>query len=743
MKAMLLRASLFLVLLVLVGITPIALTQQPKDAKKDDLRLTHVTGMFPTGAKAGTTVTVAIGGERLGGAKGFWCEHPGVTARIRAEGGSETQVQAELTVAAGVPPGLYQWRLLAERGASPPRYLAVSTGADQVETEPNDTAARAGPIAVEGAVHGNLDKAGDIDLFQLTGKSGERVLILLQAQVLGVSSSLAVAVIDAAGKPLALGTQFHQGDPYVDFTFPSDGTVFIQVWSLTPGDQPGRVYRLTVTRLPLLEYLFPAGGRRGQKVELLVGARDPDGALKGRTEGGFQVLTVPWTIPDDATPELAFRVPGKPTFNSLPLVVGELPEVIEKEPNDEPGSAIAVKLPVIINGRLPIRGDVDHFKFPASKGQKLVLDAAAAQLGYRGDLLLTLFDAAGTQLAENNDRTAEQTDPRLEFTVPADGDYIVRIQDMVPRRSSGPKFIYRLAIREPLPDFRLTVKEPTLAIKPGEAAVTVEVEKQDGFDAEIQLAIDGLPADIKVDAAVVPAGQARGVVRLTVPPQRTDQHLPIMITGNAKAGERVLTRRALARVPLAAAGTPGVSSFVTDRLFLTVTNRDLGPPPPPLGAGIIAASTTGWKYIAASAVQGNTWIQPNYDDAKWKPARTPVGYGEDVVAQKKGTPLELTGQNVLFRREFTLDARVLKAGTTFKMHVASDDSAVVWINGKQVDNDTDDHEVEYWNREVAVPANVFVVGRNVIAAQLKNNAGSSDAVFDLQLDALVPAAKPK
>ena len=46
-------------------------------------------------------------------------------------------------------------------------------------------------------------------------------------------------------------------------------------------------------------------------------------------------------------------------------------------------------------------------------------------------------------------------DSKLDFTAPADGEYIVRIRDV--RASGSEDHAYRLNIREPRADFRLAV----------------------------------------------------------------------------------------------------------------------------------------------------------------------------------------------------------------------------------------------------------------------------------------------
>lgn len=734
------RLALLLGLLVVLGLQP-AVSQQKKEEKKEekkeDSTLTTATSMLPPGGKAGSTVPVTIAGVRLTGANGFWCEHPGITAKLKPEGATDTVVQADLVVAANVPPGLYQWRLLAERGASPPKLLAISTGPSEVEKEPNDNPEQAQPLPIEGAISGSLEKYQDIDFYKITGKSGDRILILAQAQMLGVPADLAIAVVDRQGKPIALGKDFLQGDPYIDFTFPTEGDFFVQVWNLAPGDQPGRIYRLTATKTPILQYVFPAGGQRGKPVNLQVGAIDPGNSLGGKADGAYHELAVPFTIPADAPLHLPFRVPGKLSLNALPLAVSDIPEINEVEPNNDAKSAQVVPVPVVINGRFPTRGDIDFFKVKGTKGQKLIFDVEAQSLGYKGDLVVTVFDEGGKQLAENNDRTPTDLDPRLEFPVPADGDYIVRLQEVVPQRCIGPKFIYRMTIREPIPDFKVTSSTPTIFMKPGDGAVAVDVERIDGFDGDVTATIEGLPGDVKAEPATIPKGQNKGAIKVIAAPGANGKHFPIKIVAKAKAGERDLTRVAVAKMPF------GKTTLTSDVLFLSVNDKFTTPAPPvtkkeetPAAAGgamLIPAHAPNWRYIAATAVKGDDWIKPEFKDDSWKQAKAPIGYGTEIIAEKKGSELEITGGDVLFRREFMVDAAVLKA-EKLKLKVCSDDSAVVYINGKMVDNDTEKHKPMYWNRDIDVPANVLVAGRNVMAVRLINKEKSSSGALDILLE---------
>ncbi|HBO53054.1 MAG TPA: hypothetical protein DD471_13795 [Planctomycetes bacterium] len=164
------------------------------------------------------------------------------------------------------------------------------------------------------------------------------------------------------------------------------------------------------------------------------------------------------------------------------------------------------------------------------------------------------------------------------------------------------------------------------------------------------------------------------------------------------------------------------------------------PAPKAAAAPVIAASSDGWKFIAAAGVQGNGWIQGAFDDSKWASGKTPLGYGEPSIAEKKGTTLDVQGQPALFRRKFSVDQKLIDSKSRFKLLVASDDSATVWINGQQVDKEDVDHEPVYWNRMIEVAAGILQKDGNLVAVRVNNKAGSSALFLDLQLETLATAA---
>jgi hypothetical protein len=94
------------------------------------------------------------------------------------------------------------------------------------------------------------------------------------------------------------------------------------------------------------------------------------------------------------------------------------------------------------------------------------------------------------------------TDSRLLFTAPADGSYLARVTDS--RGHSGERFSYRLIIREAKPDFKVSLAGANPSVSAGSGKeFSVGLDRVDGFDADVQVDITGLPPGFSVSTPVV------------------------------------------------------------------------------------------------------------------------------------------------------------------------------------------------------------------------------------------------
>ena len=135
-------------------------------------------------------------------------------------------------------------------------------------------------------------------------------------------------------------------------------------------------------------------------------------------------------------------------------------------------------------------------------------------------------------------------DSYLEFTAPSDGDYYVRVSDT--RGQSGSRFAYRLNIRPPRPDFRLSLSPDNPNIPLG-GAVPVEVTalRLDGFNGPISLSVSDLPAGVHATNGAIAQGQTSGTILLmadsNAAPSRAVQ---LKVEGHATDGNRALAHSA-------------------------------------------------------------------------------------------------------------------------------------------------------------------------------------------------------
>ncbi|HKB35090.1 MAG TPA: PPC domain-containing protein, partial [Gemmataceae bacterium] len=226
---------------------------------------------------------------------------------------------------------------------------------------------------------------------------------------------------------------------------------------------------------PVASYIFPAGGQRGKTVDARVGGLflyDKCGfELPGPGVDASKELRRTHTLwlegpllplPDsqrqeDYPQDMAGQVKisadapigarhwrvwtSQGVTPARRFVVGDLPEIVEKELPGDP-IPVEVTLPVTINGRIFPHEDVDIWSFAARKGQTISCEVEAARLGSPLDSRLEVLDPSGRAIAENDDTFG--ADSFIRFTAPSDGTYQVRIHDI--NYKGGQAYVYRLTL---------------------------------------------------------------------------------------------------------------------------------------------------------------------------------------------------------------------------------------------------------------------------------------------------------
>lgn len=214
---------------------------------------------------------------------------------------------------------------------------------------------------------------------------------------------------------------------------------------------------------PKFTALYPAGGQKGTEVAVTVtGTVDP-WPVKVHTDAAALTITTEKDKGKLKIQVAADAVPGLYWFRlyndegatvPIPFVVGSVPEVLEKEPNNEASDATPVPaLPAVVNGVLSRGGEVDTFSLNLKKGQTLVASIVSRNLlGSPMDGVLQVVSENGFVLAQNDDYHG--LDPQIVFPIPSDGVYRIRTfafpatPDSSINFAGGNQYVYRLTVTD-------------------------------------------------------------------------------------------------------------------------------------------------------------------------------------------------------------------------------------------------------------------------------------------------------
>jgi hypothetical protein len=515
--------------------------------------------IFPAGGQRGATVNVRVGGLFLHKQCGFEMLGTGITAPSRLtrtntpwfEGPllsiPESQraedypkdMAGQLVIARDAPLGVRYWRLWTSQGATPAMKFVIGDLPEIIEDEIDGE-----PIPVKVTlpvtINGRIFPRENIDVWTFQAKQGQTIRCEVQAARLGSPLDARLEVRDPQGRKIAENDDYHGADPMIAFIASVAGEYQVHIRDTLAQGGPAYVYRLTLTSEPHIERVFPLGGRRGTTVDLDIAGQNVPHRMRA-------------ILPKQAGADYThvFELGAKRT-NPVPMQVDDLLEYLHA-----PDRQSVLVLPAILNGRIDKAGAIDEWRWQGRKGDVWEFQLRAAQLGSRLDGVVTIADSAGKTLAKAE---ANPLDPVLNFKVPADGVYAVRIQDRF-RSRGGPDFAYRLRAVPPDPaDFRLWLAADAVTLpRLGTTKLKITAERLGGFKEPIVLEVQGLPAGVSVVPAVLKTNQNTVDLLFKADAEAKIDVSHLTIVGKAKAGTQEIQRQAGMK---SERGVPGLASVL-------------------------------------------------------------------------------------------------------------------------------------------------------------------------------------
>jgi hypothetical protein len=643
-----------------------------------------IESLAPRGVSQGATAVLTVEGYNLRGASAVHFSEPTVSGRLlevkempyvaepprlgpaglpsTVDLGPQPpryQVRLEVTVDEKADVAPVRFRLATEFGTSPagkiliePRYHVDSEGEPGHETD--STADDPRKSSLPAILAGVISEPGDEDYFAITVEAGQELVFEEGGMKIGSKIKPIIDLLAADHTPVRLGgkNRSRAGRAFAH-RFDKAGTYFVRVSDYEKSGSKDHFYRVKVGDYPLVESAYPLGVRRGETTTAaLKGFNLGDGKVTVRGEPSWM---------DDRRAVVRPETEKGRAFNAVKLALGDHPEVEASGENTEVASAQEVAFPVTINGRLAAGSH--YFRFEAKKGQLILVDVTAAQVGSKLDSVIDVLTAGGEPIESATvravavaytdlfDHTSEQAEIRLqitkdldagdylmlgsevmlvtrlprqpdegialesfppiipgrptkgavrvsslgtspqahakgapmykvrihppgkqfppnglplvrlyhhnddgrvphgkdsflEFRAPADGEYVVRLRDTHGR--GGEDFAYRLALRPPREDFRLSANPRTPNIPQGERVpLRVTAFRQDGFDGDIRISVEDLPAGIHADDTVIPSGQMVATVMLHADAGAAiGEAFRLKIRGTAEIGGKTVSKRA-------------------------------------------------------------------------------------------------------------------------------------------------------------------------------------------------------
>lgn len=205
---------------------------------------------------------------------------------------------------------------------------------------------------------------------------------------------------------------------------------------------------------PRLLNMTPMGGTAGTELEVVIKGDSLDGAEqlifshpgiqakpkvddKGNPVANHYLVTIADDCPVgvyDARVMAALGISSARVFS-----VSDQAEVTQEKPPTTVASAMPVQVDQIINGVLTARA-INHYKFTGQAGQRIVVDCAAKGIDSKTQPVIGIADASG------GDLQVQRTGGVIDYTLPADGDYLIKVHDLTYK--GGPEYFFRLAINQ-------------------------------------------------------------------------------------------------------------------------------------------------------------------------------------------------------------------------------------------------------------------------------------------------------
>lgn len=520
--------------------------------------------IFPAGGQRGSTVAIQIDGQTLGDTYAVWTDCQQLHASVK----KVVEIDREVWIAPYVPQkrlthevtlevkisqaaalGGHTLRLVSPRGISNPVPFRVSSEHEPLILEDESQTGSDKPIrgqAVEYpvAINGRLGRilGGEVDYYSFDAEAGRSIdfdvffpslggkmlLYLYQPSASWVDPHRLVQLA-FNDDPIAYERGLFGSPPdliirsRLRHRFAESGRYLIAVKSYDDRGGPGFVYQLRISPAreevasfhrawPLAhpaayKWLERRFDRHLSDIRLeqvsrrtvLVPPEEP--AMEGKTGSSSA---------DGSSEDVTARQPAVAFDPEQPVSTYRAERNAEGRQEHVPN----LDLPAFLEGVIDQPGKTDHYRFKVKSGQALAFEVATPRqivpvfnpwVRILDEQQEVVFSCIYNLVEGNNVQLFRYFEPKMVYTFAQDGEYTLEIRDLT-TRYWGDDFVYRVMIRPQIPHVGgLEMDVDRANLVPGEAKrLTVTADREEGFEGEIALSLENLPAGVRAYPTAAP-----------------------------------------------------------------------------------------------------------------------------------------------------------------------------------------------------------------------------------------------
>jgi len=531
-------------------------------ADTDDNHEARLLSVAPLSVQRGQAVQFTLRGRGLENANAAWFEERGLHAEILDVKPSDVEVQLKsknntkdaarpqvfvvqmrLTVDSAVAPGEHALRVITPRGLSAPIAFWVTQGPTVAKSPgSHGTLNEAQAVTVPSTINGEISQHGELDYYSFQGQRNDEVRVDVERTE---NFAATLALYEPGGswfdpnRPTRLLSREEKQSDLIPtqtestYVLPHDGTYFVEVSGLYGEGCTGCEYVVRVS----------PGHATAAQQEAGFATR----SLTGWVERGFsRPLDPTWlaalsdrSLPraPNPSPQAVAVVPaGDGAQAAARIAKAEIPTEISTRavskysylPEKSPAEPQMIQIPGLVEGVLDQPGEIQSYRFTASKGQKLafeletpeakpphfnprigIIDAQDKEVLSNAHRSVSLFNA-------NGDRHVylKAMDPKVVYTFEHAGTYVLQVRDIT-SHYAGPTYRYRVMIRPQDPHVGeiIVAEGPANQNTAGETQITkidhlnltpgkthkldILASYEEGFAGDVYFNIKGLPEGVE------------------------------------------------------------------------------------------------------------------------------------------------------------------------------------------------------------------------------------------------------